>query len=69
MVARDDPARLVGYLGRTGLIDAWIQRIEEEEVRETGVVADEIRLWRRRLRRLLPGARAPLEARGRSERA
>ncbi len=69
VVARDDPARLVGYLGRTGLIDAWIQRVEEEELRETGVVADEIRLWRRRLRRLLPGARSPREDGGRSERA
>jgi chloride channel protein, CIC family len=64
VVARDDPTRLVGYLGRTGLIDAWIQRIEEEEVRETGVVADGLKLWQRRLRRILPGSRAAVAERG-----
>ncbi len=57
VVARDDPTRLVGYLGRTGLIDAWIQRIEEEEVRETGVVREDLRRWWRRLRGVLAGLR------------
>jgi chloride channel protein, CIC family len=57
VVARDDPTKLAGYLGRTGLIDAWIRRIEEEEVRETGVVREDLRLWWRRLRGVWAGSR------------
>jgi len=51
VVSREDPGRVEGYLGRTGLIDAWIQRIREEEVRETGVVRAGLRQWRKRLSR------------------
>ena len=58
VVARDDPAKLVGYLGRTGVIDAWIQRIEEEEVREVGVVREDLRRAWGHLRRMLPRSRA-----------
>ena len=54
VVSRDDPGRVEGYLGRTGLIDAWVQRIREEELRETGAVRAELRSWRRRLRRAVP---------------
>ena len=54
VVSRADPGRIEGYLGRTGLIEAWVQRLHEEEVRETGVVATSLRLWRRRVRRALP---------------
>ena len=43
VVERRDPAHLVGYLGRTGLLDAWLRRVDEEEKRETGVVAEGLR--------------------------
>ena len=55
VVSREDPRRLVGYLGRTGVMEAFLRRVEEEEHRDTGVVAAGFRLWRRRLRRSLPG--------------
>ena len=54
VVRRDEPGKIEGYLGRTGLIEAWVQRLHEEEVRETGVVAASLRLWRRRVCRALP---------------
>jgi CBS domain-containing protein len=34
VVSRDDPQRLVGYLGRTGLLEAHQRKLHEEEVRE-----------------------------------
>jgi len=36
VVRRDDPSHLVGYLGRSGVIAARQQRLEEESVREPG---------------------------------
>ena len=54
VVSRRDRRRLVGYLGRTGVMEAFLHRVEEEEVRDTGVVAASLRLWRRRVRRLVP---------------
>ena len=59
VVSRDDPRRLVGYLGRTGVMEAFLHRVEEEEVRDTGVVAAALRLWRRRVRGALPRRAAP----------
>ena len=53
VVERRDPAHLLGYLGRTGLLDAWLQRVEEEDKRETGVVAGGLKSLGARLRRLL----------------
>ncbi len=53
VVSRQDPRHLVGYLGRTGVMEAFLHRVEEEEHRDTGVVAAGFRLWRRRLRRKL----------------
>jgi len=58
VVSRKDRRRLVGYLGRTGVMEAFLHRVEEEEVRDTGVVAASLRLWRRRMRRLAPRAAA-----------
>ena len=52
VVERRNPGHLLGYLGRTGLLDAWLQRVEEEEKRETGVVRDVVRPLGSRLRRL-----------------
>ena len=34
VVAHDDPGRLVGYLGRTGIMEARLRWMEEEHVRE-----------------------------------
>jgi chloride channel protein, CIC family len=36
VVDRRDPKRLVGYIGRTGIADAWREQVREEEVREAG---------------------------------
>jgi CBS domain-containing protein len=36
VVDRSDPGRLVGYLGRPGIMAARLRRIEEEHVREPG---------------------------------
>jgi len=52
VVARDDERKLLGYLGRTGLLEAYFRRVQEEEKRETGVVADAVRPLGQRLRRL-----------------
>ena len=42
VVDRDDPQRLVGYLGRPGVMAARLRRMEEEHVREPGWIG---RLW------------------------
>ena len=34
VVSRDDPRQLLGYLGRTGLLEARLRRMQEEEHRE-----------------------------------
>jgi len=36
VVGRDDPARLVGYLGRSGIVAARQRLVEDENVRERG---------------------------------
>lgn len=36
VVAREDPAKVVGYLGRAGVMAARMRRLEEEHVREPG---------------------------------
>ena len=36
VVDRDDPGRVVGYLGRSGIMAARLRRLEEEHVREPG---------------------------------
>jgi CBS domain-containing protein len=36
VVSREDPKRLVGYLGRAGVMAARMRRLEEEHVREPG---------------------------------
>ena len=52
VVARDDRRKLLGYLGRTGLLEAYFRRVQEEEKRETGVVGDAVRPLGARLRRM-----------------
>jgi H+/Cl- antiporter ClcA len=39
VVDRDDPRRVVGYLGRPGIMAARLRRLEEEHVREPGWVS------------------------------
>jgi hypothetical protein len=34
VVNRDDPHQLLGYLGRTGLLEARLRKLHEEEFRE-----------------------------------
>lgn len=48
-----DPTRLLGYLGRTGIADAWRELVQEEEVREAGWLTSRFRLLRRNVRRVL----------------
>jgi CIC family chloride channel protein len=50
VVDRSDPRRLLGYLGRTGIADAWRELVREEEVREAGWITARIRLLRRNVR-------------------
>ena len=53
VVDRSDPRRLLGYLGRTGIADAWRELVREEEVREAGWITARIRLLRRNIRRVV----------------
>jgi CBS domain-containing protein len=36
VVERDNPQRLLGYLGRTGIAAGWRRLVEEEQVRDSG---------------------------------
>lgn len=36
VVSRDNPRELVGYLGRSGILEARLKRLREEHVREPG---------------------------------
>lgn len=58
VVDRVQPDRLLGYLGRTGIADAFGDLLEEEESREAGWITGPARLARRQLRRLLRGRRS-----------
>jgi H+/Cl- antiporter ClcA len=52
VVGRDDPRRLEGYLGRTGIIAAWTRGLDEETARERGWLTSRVRLalWKTRAR-------------------
>jgi CBS domain-containing protein len=52
VVAREDPRRLVGYLGRSGIVTAWTRGLEEETARERGRIAVPLLLAIRRARLL-----------------
>jgi CIC family chloride channel protein len=56
VVSRDDPHRLIGYLGRTAVIEAWERHLEEEHAREPGITL-RAALLRLGLVRLLPKGR------------
>lgn len=51
VVARDDPRRLVGYLGRSGIAAAWRSWMEEERRRDAGWLSAPMRLFRLKARR------------------
>jgi CBS domain-containing protein len=57
VVARDDPHKLVGYLGRTGIAAAWQQLLEEEELREAGWMSRRARRLRLKVKRVLRSRR------------
>ena len=57
VVGRDDPRRLEGYLGRSGIIAAWTKGLDEETARERGWLTSRMRLARQKTRaRLRRGA-------------
>jgi chloride channel protein, CIC family len=39
VVDRDDPGRLVGYLGRPGILEARMHSLDEEHIRESGLLS------------------------------
>ncbi len=53
VVARENPARLLGYLGRKGIAEAWEDLREEDQVREAGWLTSRTRLLRTKVRRVL----------------
>jgi CBS domain-containing protein len=59
VVDRNDPKRLIGCLGRSGIAVGWGELLEEEEVREAGWLTSRMRLLRRNVRRVLEGPGVP----------
>jgi chloride channel protein, CIC family len=55
VVSREDPTRLVGYLGRTGIMLGWLHGAREERKREAGWLSERLRMLRERLRRVPRG--------------
>jgi H+/Cl- antiporter ClcA/CBS domain-containing protein len=53
VVAREHPTKLLGYLGRKGIADAWEELREEDQVREAGWITSRTRLLRRKVRQVL----------------
>jgi len=51
VVRRDDPRQIVGYLGRTGLMKAWMSVIRDEGEREPGWLTGRLRTLGERVRR------------------
>ena len=40
VVSRNDARQLIGYLGRSSVMAARLRRLEEEHVREQGLIAE-----------------------------
>jgi CBS-domain-containing membrane protein len=49
VVSREDPGRLVGYLGRSDILSAWQHAWREDQVREAGWLSEPLRALRRNL--------------------
>ena len=57
VVSREDPQRMVGYLNRASILNAWTRQLEEEGVREHGWLAQ----WRQRVAPAEPDLPAKVE--------
>jgi CIC family chloride channel protein len=57
VVERDDPKRLLGYLGRTGISAGWRYLLEEEQVRDAGWLSRRTRRLRLKVKRVLRSKR------------
>lgn len=55
--AREHPTRLLGYLGRKGIAEAWEDLREKDQVREAGWLTSRTRLLRSKVRRVLTDTR------------
>ena len=53
VVEREHPTRLLGYLGRKGIAEAWEGLRDEDQVREAGWITSRTRLLRRKVRQVL----------------
>jgi CBS domain-containing protein len=53
VVDPEHPAKLLGYLGRKGIAEAWENLREEDQVREAGWITSRARLLRSKVRRVL----------------
>jgi len=53
VVERTHPTKLLGYLGRKGIAEAWEELLEEDQVREAGWITSRTRLFRSKVRRVL----------------
>ncbi len=71
VVSREDPTRVVGYLGRAEVLAARRRRFAEEQMRERGWLTNATRLFRRerirRTRRRPPSASLPRKTTERTE--
>ncbi|HET7789438.1 MAG TPA: chloride channel protein [Gemmatimonadales bacterium] len=57
VVRREDPTHLVGYLGRPGIMAAWVHATREERMREPGWLTARLGAMRGTLKRALVGKR------------
>jgi H+/Cl- antiporter ClcA/CBS domain-containing protein len=53
VIDRERPTKLLGYLGRKGIAEAWEDLREEDQVREAGWITSRTRLFRRKVRRVM----------------
>ena len=56
VVPREDPRRLVGLLGRAGVMAVWRYASREEQTRDSGWLSHNLRVLRRRISRRVRGA-------------
>ncbi|HEX4628159.1 MAG TPA: CBS domain-containing protein [Gemmatimonadales bacterium] len=59
VVSREDPTRLVGYLGRTGIMAAWLHVARDDSAREAGWLTQRLRTFGGILRRVPNGDSKP----------
>jgi H+/Cl- antiporter ClcA len=57
VVSRDDPGQLLGYLGRAGILAAWLQSAREERQRDPGWLSGPWLTLQDTLKRVLTGDR------------